>query len=153
MTRFSTSYIFVSALWILLGWFHVQVWGFRILPAEFGIFLGMLVGGGFALRTLRIMDEMGEYRTSRREWIAELAVIGGVFFLTVWLVGLEDTSAFKSVGQAIDSLARATDSLAPALFGTRGVLFLAWEIRNGNHILSEGFVPPRLYAVHKNSAY
>ena len=113
--------------------------------------LGMLVAGGFRVRPLRIIGAKGEYRASRRERIAELAIVGIVVVPLFWLVGMENTSALKAIRTPIDSLALAIDYLGPAWFGTRGLLFLAWETKNGTHILSEGF-PSRLYAVHKNSA-
>ncbi len=137
----------LSPLWGLVTLLYVTVWGFQVLPILLGLILGAVAGKGIALRLLRSIGARGEYTVSRQNIIARLvvglAVSGGSLFL-LWSF-VSDLSFWHAIvegGYAMNVTA----------YAALGASYMAWEVRNGKRILSEGSLGYRMYAVPKNSA-
>ena len=137
----------LSPLWGLVTLLYVTVWGFQVLPILLGLILGAVAGKGIALRPLRSIGARGEYTVSRQNIIARLvvglAVSGGSLFL-LWSF-VSDLSFWHAIvegGYAMNVTA----------YAALGAGYMAWEVRNGKRILSEGSLGYRIYAVPKNSA-
>lgn len=121
--------------------------GIQTIPVLVGIVLGLLRGGGFALKSLRSIEKKGDYRVSRREQIsrrvAEFSAVGVILLLLVWFMGAV---------LALQASLQAAYFFVSAMFGAQAILYVVWEARNGKRIYSEGSFAYRLYAVPEKRA-
>ena len=133
----------VFLLWAFLCFIYLGVIGFNILLSGLGVVLGLVSGVAVALRYIRILERKGEIRVNLKTLAFMWLTIGIVLVIIIYLLfslGLE-------VGIQMVSFLYP---FLPALFGARIVLYMNWERKHKKHILSDGLVFTRVYAVPRD---
>lgn len=133
----------VFPLGTFLCFFYLGVHGFNILLSGLGVVFGLVSGVAVALRYIRILERKGEIRVTFKTLAFMLLTIGialGIALYLLFSLGLE---AGIQIGSFIYPF-------FPALFGARIVLYMNWERKHKKHILFEGLVFTRVYAVPKD---
>ncbi|TEU06267.1 hypothetical protein E3I90_02620 [Candidatus Bathyarchaeota archaeon] len=133
----------VFPLGVFLCFFYLGVFGFNILLSGLGVVFGLVFGVAVALRYIRILERKGEIRVTLKSLAFMLLTIGIVLGIALYLLFSLGLEAGIQIGSFIYPF-------FPALFGARIVLYMNWERKHKKHILFEGLVFTRVYAVPKD---
>ena len=133
----------VFLLWAFLCFIYLGVIGFNILLSSLGVVSGLVFGVAVSLRYIRSLERKGEIRVNLKTLAFMLLTIGIVLGIILYLLfsfGLE-------VGIQMVSF---TYPFLPALYGAQIVLYMNWERKHKKHILFDGLVLTRVYAVPRD---
>jgi len=130
-------------LWGFLCLFYSARFSFNILLSSLGVVFGLVSGVAVALRYIRSLERKGEIRVNLKTLAFMWLTIGIVLVIIIYLLfslGLE-------VGIQMVSFLYP---FLPALYGARIILYMNWERKHKKHILFDGLVRTRVYAVPRD---
>jgi len=130
VTFLAWTYVCLVDLWI---------YGFNVLLSSFGAVSGLVFGSVATQWQLRMIEKNGEFKATRKTWV--LALLAVIVFVTPALY-FAFSLGFAGVKPTISYVL----PVVLALYATQTSLFLIWERKQRKHILSEGFISPRIYA-------
>lgn len=140
---FLDGIVFLLGTYLCFARYYLGFIGFNILLSGLGVVFGLVFGVAVALRYIRSLERKGEIRVTLKSLAFMLLTIGialGIALYLLFSLGLE---AGIQIGSFIYPF-------FPALFGARIVLYMNWERKHKKHILFEGLVFTRVYAVPKD---
>ena len=133
----------VFLLWAFLCFIYLGVIGFNILLSSLGVVSGLVFGVAVSLRYIRSLERKGEIRVNLKTlafMLLTISIVLGIILYLLFSFGLE-------VGIQMVSF---TYPFLPALYGAQIVLYMNWERKHKKHILFDGLVLTRVYAVPRD---
>jgi len=133
----------VFLLWAFLCFIYLGLIGFNILLSSLGVVSGLVFGVAVSLRYIKSLEKKGEIRVTFKTLafvLLTISIVLGIILYLLFSFGLE-------VGIQMVSF---TYPFLPALYGARLVLYMNWERKHKKHILFDGLVFTRVYAVPRD---
>lgn len=146
---FLDGIVFLLGVFLCFARYYLGFIGFNILLSGLGVVFGLVFGVAVALRYIRSLERKGEIRVTLKSLAFMLLTIGialGIALYLLFSLGLEASQLTKRSSQ----IGSFIYPFFPALFGARVVLYMNWERKHKKHILFEGLVFTRVYAVPKD---
>ena len=133
----------VLPLWAFICFMNLGVFGFDIILSSLGIVSGLVFGVAVALRYIKSLEKKGEIRVTFKTLAFMLLTIGialGIIIYLLFSFGLE----------AVIQMGHFLYPFVPALYGAQIVLYMNWERKHKKHIMFDGLVFTRVYAVPRD---
>ena len=133
----------VFLLWAFLCFVYLGVIGFDILPSSLGVVFGLVFGVAVALIRLRSLEKNREFRVTLKSYaiaLITIIILVPIILYLLFSLGLE-------VGIRMFSF---TYPFILASYAAKIALYSNWERKHKKHILFEGLVFTRVYAVPRN---
>ena len=132
----------VFLLWAFVCFFYLGVIGFNVLFSILGVVSGLIFGIIVALRYIKSLEKKGEikvtFKTLAFMWLT-IGIILGIVLYFLFSLELEL--------EALILINNFVYPFIPALYAARIALYMNWERKHRKHILFEGLVLTRVYAV------
>lgn len=142
-----TRAIFLDSVTFLFGaficLFHFGILGFNILLSSLGVVSGIVFGVALSLTYIHSLEKNGEFKATLKTWAFTLFTIIILLSIILYLLFSFGLEAGIQIGSFIYPF-------IPALFGARIVLYSNWERKHKKHILFDGLVLTRVYAVPRD---
>jgi len=133
----------VFLLWAFICFMNLGVCGFDIILSSLGIVSGLVFGVAVALRFIKSLERKGEFRATLKGLALALLTI-------IILVPIATYLLFSFGLEAVIQMGHFLYPFVPALYGAQIVLYMNWERKHKKHILFDGLVFTRVYAVPRN---
>lgn len=127
-------------LWAFICFIYLGIYGFNILLSSLGVVFGLIFGVAVALKYISSLEKKGEIKVTLKTWA----------YLLLTIIILVSIALYFLFSLGLKAGIQLLSFLCPfilALYAARIVLYLSWERKNKKHILSDGLVFTRVYAV------